>query len=51
MDWFKTVNDFYNTIDSDGNRIYDKSKVAVFVAKGKITPEQYAQITGETYNP
>lgn len=29
--------------------LYSKEKVAVFVAKGIITPEQYKEITGEDY--
>lgn len=28
---------------------YDKDDVAKFVAKGKITPEEYELITGEPY--
>lgn len=28
---------------------YDKDNVAKFVAKGKITPEEYEEITGEKY--
>ena len=29
--------------------LYDDEKVAVFVAKGIITPEQYTEITGKPY--
>mgnify|MGYP000959973429 FL=1 len=29
--------------------IYDKEDVAVFVRAGRITPEQYEDITGEPY--
>jgi uncharacterized XkdX family phage protein len=29
--------------------IYDETDVAKFVAAGKITPEEYEQITGEPY--
>lgn len=29
--------------------IYTKEKVAVFVTAGKITPQQYKEITGEEY--
>lgn len=43
MDWFKTVNNFYK-----GGQ-YDKDDVKVFVEKGKITLEQYQQITDEEY--
>lgn len=30
-------------------KLWDKSMVAVAVAKGKITEEQYQEITGEVY--
>lgn len=43
MDWFNTVKNFYDS------GLYDKAKVAVFVVKGKITAQQYEQITGESY--
>lgn len=43
MDWFKTISDFYN-----GN-YYTDEQVKVFVAKGKITSDQYQQITGQAY--
>lgn len=43
MDWYKTVKNFYDS------GLYTKDQVAVFVAKGKITPEQYEEITGEAY--
>lgn len=49
MDWFSTIKDFYNTINADGDRLYTKEKVAVFVSKGKITAQQYEEITGEAY--
>lgn len=29
---------------------YTKAQVAAFVRKGKLTPEQYEEITGEPYN-
>ena len=29
--------------------LYDDAKVAIFVEKGIITPEQYEQITGRPY--
>ena len=31
--------------------IYSVADVAVFVRATKITPEQYEEITGETYTP
>lgn len=43
MDWYKTVKRHY-----DAGR-YSKTDVAVFVQAGKITAEQYQQISGEDY--
>jgi len=43
LDWFTIVKRHY-----DAGR-YDVADVAVFVRAGKITPEQYEQITGEPY--
>lgn len=43
MDWFATIKDFYE------EGFYDNTKVAIFVEKGKITPEEYMKITGEPY--
>ena len=43
MDWLKTVSDFYKS------GYYTDSQVQVFVAKNKITPEQYQKITGQVY--
>jgi uncharacterized XkdX family phage protein len=43
VDWFTIVKRHY-----DAGR-YSKDDVKVFVAAGKITPEQYEQITGEPY--
>jgi uncharacterized XkdX family phage protein len=43
MDWFKTVNEYYIS------GFYTKAQVAVFVQKGKLTPAQYEEITGEVY--
>lgn len=43
MDWFTTIKDYYDT------GLYGNEKVKLFVVKGKITPEQYEEITGETY--
>jgi len=42
MDWYKFVSDNYP-------KNYTIEQVKVFVVKGKITPEQYEQITGEPY--
>lgn len=41
---FKIVKRYYN------KEIYSKEDVAVFVAAGKLTTEEYQQITGEQYN-
>lgn len=40
---FKIVKRYYD------KGIYTKENVATFVKAGKITPEQYEQITGESY--
>lgn len=40
---FKIVKRYYD------KGIYTKENVAVFVSAGKITPEQYEEITGEEY--
>lgn len=40
---FKIVKRYYD------KGIYSKENVAVFVTAGKITPEQYSEITGEAY--
>lgn len=44
MDWFKTVSDFYKS------GFYTDEQVKVFVAKGKITSDQYEEITGKPYS-
>lgn len=41
---FKIVKRYYD------KGIYTKENVATFVRAGKITSEQYEQITGEVYN-
>jgi hypothetical protein len=42
MDWYQTA-----LIDWD---VYqDKTRISMFVAKGKITTIQYEEITGEPY--
>jgi uncharacterized XkdX family phage protein len=43
MDWFKTVKSYYDS------GFYTKDQVKVFVVKGKLTPEQYQEITGDPY--
>lgn len=43
MDWNKIVSDYYNA------GYYTVDQVKVFVAKGKITAEQYSIITGDDY--
>jgi uncharacterized XkdX family phage protein len=43
MDWYTIVKRHY-----DAGR-YDADDVAVFLHAGKITPEQYEQITGSEY--
>jgi uncharacterized XkdX family phage protein len=43
MDWFHIVKRHY-----EAGR-YNTAEVAVFVAAGKLTPEQYQTITGSEY--
>ena len=40
---FEKVKKFYDL------GLYSKEQVAAFVAKGKLTAAQYAEITGEAY--
>ena len=40
---FKTVKRYYD------QGIYSKEDVVVFAEKGKLTPEEYKEITGEDY--
>ncbi|PLR93184.1 XkdX family protein [Bacillus sp. T33-2] len=42
MDWFKLAN-------NDWNIYHDPERIKQFVLKGKITAEQYEEITGEPY--
>jgi len=43
MDWVSFAKYYFD------RGIYTKDDVAVFVQKGKITPQQYEEITGEVY--
>jgi uncharacterized XkdX family phage protein len=43
MDWFKIITDFYNA------KLYTIEQVKVFVIKGKITADEFQQITGQVY--
>ena len=40
---FEKINDYYD------NKLWNKGMVWDAVSKGKITEEQYAEITGEAY--
>jgi hypothetical protein len=42
MDWFKLA-------QNDWNIYQDKTRITQYVIKGKITAEQYEEITGELY--
>ena len=47
---FKKIKEYYQMyLDSGGKRGWPKSWVADAVVKGKITPEEYEEITGEPY--
>jgi len=41
FDWFSAIKRYYDM------GLYTKADVAFFVTKGKITAEQYKEITGE----
>lgn len=43
INWFEKIKRFYD------KEIYDKQDVRDFVTFGKITCEEYEQITGEQY--
>lgn len=43
MNWFETIKRYYDL------GYYDATKVKMFVAGGKINEEQYAEITGTSY--
>lgn len=45
IDWFDFIKRYY------GYGVYTKQDVATYVTLGKITPEQYTQITGDPYTP
>lgn len=47
---FAMVQRFYNTW-KDGQRLWDKARVANAVVKGWILPSEYMEITGEEYIP
>lgn len=42
LDWIRIAN-------MDWEFYHDPTRIAVYVAKGKITPEDYEDITGEPY--
>lgn len=43
MDWFATIKRMYD------RKLWTKQQVGDGVYAGKITPEQYTEITGEVY--
>ena len=43
MNWFEKINRYYE------NRLYTNEQVKVFVQAGKITEDQYKEITSEDY--
>ena len=43
MDWYTIVKNFYNA------GYYTIDQVKIFVAKGKITADQFQEITGQVY--
>ncbi|MED3670969.1 XkdX family protein [Bacillus sp. FSL M7-0417] len=45
IDWFTYIKGFYE------NGLWTKKQVHDVVAVGRITPEQYEDITGDPYDP
>ncbi|MFE0219211.1 XkdX family protein [Bacillus velezensis] len=45
MDWYKSIKGWYN----NGDGYWTKEQVKDAVEFGKITPEQYKEITGDEY--
>jgi len=45
MNWFKIISDYFKS------GYYTAEQVKIFVAKGKITADEYQQITGQVYVP
>lgn len=43
MDWFKICSDYYKA------GFYSTASLKIFVVKGKITVEQYKEITNQYY--
>lgn len=43
MNWYPLIKSYYD------RKYYSVDQVKVFVETGKITPEQFQTITGETY--
>lgn len=46
MDWFENINKWYNAMPE---KLWTEPMVRNAVGKGKITAEQYTQITGQDY--
>ena len=44
-----TQSRLYNTVSRYYQKYYSKEDVKVFVAAGKLTAEEYKEITGEEY--
>lgn len=49
INWFEKINYYYNTKTPDGERLWIIDQVKVGVEKGKITPEQFKEITSQDY--
>ena len=46
---YKTAKKYYDTVLSNRERLWDKDKLKVLVAKKALTKAEYKQITGEDY--
>jgi uncharacterized XkdX family phage protein len=42
--------DWYQVVQNDWEVYHNKTRIALFVQKGKITATQYEEITGEPYS-
>ena len=46
---YKTAKKYYNTVLSNGERLWDKNKLRVLVEKKALTKTEYKKITGEEF--
>lgn len=46
---YKLAFRYYNTVLSNGERLWSKDQIKSLVAAGKLTKKEYKAITGEEY--